>query len=98
MNDYKTITTLTGAIYTVTPEGRVTRARGNKDMRQTAGNFQYTSGVLHYWLNYDDINTSMIGKSFEWLGVVHEYCEHISSSSVVSVRETTSNKEVTPNA
>ncbi len=65
----KRIITHSQAKYTVTEDGAVTRERGDKDIRWTTNDFQYTEGRL---LTPFDILTE--GLSFGWYGL-HEVSE-----------------------
>ena len=79
----KNIVTKTGAKYSVTTDGTVTRERGGTDIIFTTDGYQYTNG--HLVDDYDDV---VKGVAFLWYGVVNnKAAELIQTSVVVSVEE-----------
>ena len=82
----KTITTLSGAVYNVFKDGAVKRVSAVKEMRLTRDGYQYTEGFLPDGYGYDDIK---VGQSLLWMGVVHDYTEPVTSSTIVNITEET---------
>jgi len=80
----KTIHTLSGAKYVVWEDGRVERSGTGIEMVFTRDGFQYTEGFLPHG---DTLDTPTVGRRFQWMGVVNDYTEPISSSIIQSIEE-----------
>jgi len=78
----KNIVTASGAKYSVTPNGRVTRERGETNINHTHLNRQYSEGYL-----ITDYNLVSEGASFMWYAFVGDVADLIKTSTIVSVRE-----------
>ena len=78
----KNIVTKSGAKYTVTTDGTVTRERGETNINHTHLNRQYSEGFLI--TNYNLVSE---GASFMWYAVVNDYADTIKTSTIVSVEE-----------
>ena len=75
------VTTASGAVYTVSHDGKVHRTQGEKRMRYTQGDYQYTDGYLA-------VDHLIVGQSFVWYGVVNDKAaEIITTSYIVSIDE-----------
>ncbi len=78
----KNIVTESGAKYSVTTDGAVTRERGETNISNTHANRQYTKGYLI--TDYDSIREDV---SFMWYGVEGDVADIIKTSTIVSVEE-----------
>ena len=78
----KNIVTKSGAKYSVTPNGRVIRERGEHDIQHTRRGRQYTEGFLitSYNLISEDV-------SFMWYAIEGKFADIIKTSTIVSVKE-----------
>ena len=75
----KLITTTSGAKYTVTKDGVVTREQGDTDIANTRDGYQYTNG--HLLSSYSHVAA---GNSFVWYGVINDkLAELIVTSRIV---------------
>ncbi len=79
----KNIVTKSGAKYTVTSDGAVTRERGETNIEHTHLGRQYTEGFLI--TNYNLVSE---GASFMWYAFEDDAADVIRTSAIVSVEET----------
>ena len=78
----KNIVTESGAKYSVTTDGAVTRERGEHDIQHTHLERQYSEGYL-----ITDYNLVSEGASFMWYAFVGDVADLIKTSTIVSVKE-----------
>ena len=79
----RTIKTASGAVYTLTDEGKVHRQEGRTSISNTNYGNQYTDGFINEMCGEPEV-----GNSFVWMGVMNDYTEPIWSSEIVSIEET----------
>ena len=81
----KRIKTLSGADYTVTTEGGVSRVEGDTPIHWTVDDHQYDTGHLDRLYNgYEDIE---VGNRLVWWGIYGDFAERIHSSLIETIEE-----------